>query len=86
MKSDLMEVEQGVRTRDAPVHEVGELRTGKKPVPADVETGTRDMPVREIEVGDSHYEDFQGDDLEKVGEFVPEETNKHLLTLLLRYP
>jgi len=66
-ESDLMEVEQGVRTRDELVHEVGELRTGKKPVPADV-------PVHEIEVGDSHYEDFQADDFEKVGEFVPEET------------
>jgi len=73
-ESDLMEVEQGVRTRDEPVHEVRELRTGKKPVPADVETGTGDMPVREMEVGDSHYEDFQGDDFEKMGEFVPEET------------
>jgi len=36
--------------------------------------GTGEMPVREIEVGDFHYEDFQGDDFEKVGEFVPEET------------
>jgi len=72
-ESDLMKVEEGVRTRDKPVHEVGELRTGKKHVPADVEMGTGDMPVREIEVGDSHYEDFQGDDF-KVGEFVPEDT------------
>ena len=32
------------------------------------------MLVREMEMGDSHYEDFQGDDFEKVGEFMPEET------------
>jgi len=73
-ESDLMGVEHGVRTRDEPVLEVGELRIGKKHVLADVETETGDMPVREIEVGDSHYEDFQGDDFEKVGEFAPEET------------
>jgi len=73
-ESDLMEVEQVVRTGDEPVHEAEELRTGKKHVPADVEMGTGDMPVRELEMGDSHNEDFQGDDFEKVGEFMPEET------------
>jgi len=57
-ESDLMEVEQVVRTEDEPVHEAEELRTGKKLVVADVETGTGDMPVREMEMGDSHYEDF----------------------------
>jgi len=35
-----MEVEQVVQTGDEPVHEAEELRTGKKPVPVDVETKT----------------------------------------------
>jgi len=37
-----------------------------------METG--DMPFRKMEVCDSHFEDFPGDDFEKVGEFTPEET------------
>ena len=36
--------------------------------------GIGDMPVHEMEVSDSRYEDFSGDDFEKVGEFMPEET------------
>ena len=66
--------EQAIRTGDERVHEAEELRTGKEPVPADVEMGTGDMPVCEMEVSDSCYEDFSGDDFEKVGEFIPEET------------
>jgi len=31
------------------------------------------MPVHDMEAGDSHFEDFPGDDFEQVGEFVPEE-------------
>jgi len=50
--------EQAVRTGDEPVPEVEELRIGKELVPADVEMGTRDMHVHEMEVSDSHYEDF----------------------------
>ena len=68
-------VDEEMKTGAEPVlMDVEVVRTGEEPVPADVEMGTGDMPVREMEVGDSHYEDFQGDDFEKVGEFMPEET------------
>jgi len=63
------------RTGAELVHlDVEEIRTAEEPVPADVEMGTGDMPVSEMEVGDSHFEDYPGDDFEKVGEFTPEET------------
>ena len=50
------------------------MRTEEVPVLADVEMETGDMPVHEMEVGDSHFEDYPGDDFEKVGEFSPEKT------------
>jgi len=40
--------------------------------------GTGAMPVHEMEVGDSHFEDYLGDDFKKVGEFTPEETPQTL--------
>ena len=36
--------------------------------------GTRDAPVHDMGDGDSHFEDYPGDDFEKVGEFTPEKT------------
>jgi len=69
----LMDVVEA-RIGDEPVLEAEELRTRKEPVPVDVEMGTGDMPICVMKAGDSHYEDFQGDDFEKVGEFMPEET------------
>jgi len=69
----LMNAEE-IRTGDEPVLDIEEMRTGEEPVPADVEMGTSDIPVREMKVGDSHFEDFPSDDFEKVGEFMPEET------------
>jgi len=50
------------------------MRTEEVPVLADVEMETGDMPVHEMEVGVSHFEDYPGDDFEKVGEFTPEKT------------
>jgi len=44
------------------------------------------MSVREMEMGDSHYKDFQGDDFKKMGGLWLKKPHKHLLTLLLRYP
>ena len=44
---DLMEVDQAVRTGDAPVREVMEERTGAEPVPEEVEEETGAMPVWE---------------------------------------
>ena len=32
------------------------------------------MPIRETGAGDLHFDDYPGDDFEKVGEFTPEET------------
>jgi len=73
---DLMEVHQAVRTGDAPVREVMEEGTGAEPVPEEVEEETGAMLVREIGEGDLHFEDYSGDDFEKVGAFTPEETSQ----------
>ena len=70
-----MEVEE-VRTGNEPVREAEELRTGEEPVPADVELGTEDIPVRDVGEGDSHFEDYPGNDFEKVGEFTSKETSQ----------
>jgi len=64
---DLMEVDQAVQTGDAPVREVMEERTGVEPVPEEVEEEIGAMPVRETGEGDLHFEDYPGDDFEKVG-------------------
>jgi len=64
---DLMEVDQAVQTGDAPVREVMEERTGVKPIPEEVEEEIGAMPVRETGEGDLHFEDYPGDDFEKVG-------------------
>jgi len=53
-----------------------EERTGAEPVLKDVEMGTGDIPVHNVGEGDSHFEDYPGDDFEKVGEYTPEETSK----------
>ena len=59
-------------TSDREVHEA--IGIGAEPVHEDVEMETGDMPVHEMEVGDSHFEDYPGEDFEKVGDFTPEET------------
>jgi len=71
---DQMEVNQAVRTGDAPIREVMEETTGADPVPEEVEEETGAMPVWETGEGDLHIEDYLGDDFEKVGEYTPEET------------
>jgi len=71
-----MEVDQAIRTGDAPVREVMEERIGVEPVPEEVEEETGAMPVRETGEGDLHFDDYPGDDFEKVGEFTPEETSQ----------
>jgi len=68
--------EQVVQTRNEPVHEAVEERTGAEPVFEDVAMGARDIPVHDVGEGDSHFEDYPGDDFEKVGEYTPEETSK----------
>jgi len=40
--------------------------------------GTGAMPVHEMQVGDSYFEDYPGDDFEKVGELTLEETPQTL--------
>jgi len=37
--------------------------------------GTGDVLVHHMGEGDSHFEDYPGDDFEKVQEFTPEETS-----------
>jgi len=54
---DLMEVDQAIRTGDAPGCEVIEERTGAEPVPEEVEEETGAMPARETGEGDLHFED-----------------------------
>ena len=80
---DLMEVDQAVRTRDAPVREVMGERTGAKPVPEEVEEETGAMPVREAGEGDLHFEDYPGDEFEKVGSSHLRKPPKHHLPLFL---
>jgi len=66
--------DQAVGTGDEPVLATVEERTGAEPVLEDVEMGTGDVPVHDTGVGDSHFEDYPGDDFEKMGDFTPEET------------
>jgi len=61
-KPDLMEVEGAVGTGELVLEEAVE--------------GTGAMPVQETGAGDLHFEDYPGDDFEKVGEFTPEETSQ----------
>ena len=65
-----------MRTGDELVLETVKERTGAEPVLEDVEMGTGDMPIHDTGAGDSHFEDYPGDDFEKVGEFTPEETSQ----------
>jgi len=66
---DLMKVDPAVRTGDAPVRELKEERTGAEPVPEVVEEEIVAIPVQEVGEDDLHFEDYPGDDFEKVGEF-----------------
>ena len=61
-----------------------EERTGAEPVLEEVEMATGDVPVHDTGVGASHFEDYSGNEFEKVGEFTPEEAPHHPLPLLLK--
>ena len=71
---------QVVRIGDEPVHKAVAERTEDEPVHepvlADVEMGIGDKLVHDMRVGDSHFEDYPGDDFEKVGEFTPKDTSQ----------
>jgi len=72
------------------VHDVEEARTGAEPDLIEAEgavgtgepileeavEGTGGMPVRETGADNLYFEDYPGDDFEKVGEFTPEETSQ----------
>jgi len=73
---DMMEVDQTGRTGDAPVHAGLEERIGAKPVLEEAVEDAGPMPFRETGEGDLHFDDYPGDDFEKVGEFTPEETSQ----------
>jgi len=64
------------RTGVEPVLEAEELKTRKEPVLEDVAMRTGNEPVHDMGMGDSHLEDYPGDDFEKVGEYTPEETSQ----------
>ena len=92
-----MDVDQAVRNRfdsspertgqgDAPVREDMEERTGAEPVPEDVAEETGDIPVREVGEGDLHFENYPGDDFEKVGEYSPEEPSQSPSTPAPEHP
>jgi len=53
-----------------------EERIGTETVLKDVEMGTGDIPIHDVGEGDSHFEDYPGDDFEKVGEYTPKETSQ----------
>ena len=63
-----------------------EERIGDGPVFKDVEMGIGDVPVHDMGEGDSHFEDYPGDDFKKVGEFTPEETSQSPTTPALENP
>ena len=71
-----MEIDPTVRIEDTPIREGLEERTGVEPVPKKAVEETGAMPVRETGEGDLHFEDYPGDDFEKVGEFTHEETSQ----------
>jgi len=48
--------------------------------------GTGDVPVNDMGEGDSHFEDYPGDDFEKVGEFTLEESSQSPTTPAPEYP
>jgi len=85
-ESDLMEVDPAVQTGEEPAREVIDERTGAEPVPEDVGKETGAIPVRETGEGDLHFEDYSGDDFEKVGEFTPEETSQTPPTPVPEHP
>jgi len=62
-----------------------EERAGTEPVHEDVEMRIGDMPAHKAKTGDSCFEDYPGDDFEKVGEITPEKLHNHPLTLFLRF-
>ena len=85
---DLMDVDSVVRAGEVPVREILETGTGAVSVPekADERTGSENvlkeagedtgaMPFRETGEGDLCFEDYPGDDFEKVREFTPEVTS-----------
>ena len=83
---DLMEVNQVVRTGGEPVHEAVEEKTGAEPVPEDVGMETGDIPVREVGEGDLHFEDYPGDNFERVGKYTPEEPSQSPSTPTPQHP
>jgi len=75
-KPDLMEVEEAVRAGDEPVRDAVEEKTGAEPVSVGVSLGAGDLPVGEVGEDDLFFEDYPGDDFEKVGEYTQEETSQ----------
>jgi len=98
-KPELLEVDLIVRTGEVPVLKIMEERTGPEPVPEVVDVRTGAEPILEKAVGavetvpipatgegDLRFEDFPGDEFEKVGEFTPEESSQRTPAPALKHP
>ena len=68
-----MDVEE-IRTEAEPVFESVEMGIGEEPALVDIRMRIGETPVLRAEEGDSCFEDYPGDDFEKVREITPEET------------
>jgi len=53
-----------------------EERIGAEPILEEAVEETGAVHIQETGEGDLHFEDYPGDDFEKVGEFTPEETSQ----------
>jgi len=95
---ETVHVIEEARTGAEPVHEYdrsgeepnlmeveGAVGTGE-PVLEEAMEGTGGMPVQETGAGDLHFEDYPGDDFEKVGEYTQEETSQTPLTPAPEHP
>jgi len=64
--------------------EIGDERSVEEKF--DEEMGTGDSPIHRVKAGDSLFEDYPGDDFEKVGEINLEETPQTPFELVLSVP
>jgi len=63
-----------------------EEKTGAEPVLENVAMKTGDIPVREVGEGDLHFEDYPGDNFERVGKYTPEEPSQSPSTPTPQHP
>jgi len=81
-----MEIDTAVRTGDVPVREVMEEGIGTEPVLEEAVREAGAVPVQGTREGDLHFEDFPGDEFDKVGDFTPEESSQTPLAPVPKHP